>query len=339
MSLAIALGALTLLFLLATLTISRFAAYAGVRSLMETRERLSRDSRQHMTELASSIAHEINQPLAAIGAYADAGQRWLAGERPNMSEATEALRKIGQEANRAGQVIGRIRAFLRGSETRRSPVNMREVVPDVIAEIADKARQNAVTVREVGTADLPPVDGDAGQLHQVVLNLVDNAIDAMTDATGRERLLEIECRVEHRDTLAISVRDSGKGIVAEDKDRVFDAFHTTKPGAHGMGLAISRSIVEGHGGRLWLTPNEGYGVTAHMTFQALRSARKPVSPLDTKEIESLRREVQAAVELFKSRAPASPTQAVVSPAQPKAEDKWLCSPRGRKRLEGTLKGE
>ena len=277
MSLAIVLGALTLLFLLATLTISSFAAYAGVRSLMETRERLSRDSRQHMTELASSIAHEINQPLAAIGAYAGAGQRWLAGERPNMSEATDALRKIGQEANRAGQVIGRVRAFLRGSETRRSPVNMREVVQDVIAEIADKTRQNTVTVREAGSTDLPPVDGDAGQLRQVVRSRVDNAIDAMTDVGGRERLLEIEYRLEHGDTLAISVRDSGKGIAEENKDRVFDAFHTTKAGALGMGLAISRSIVEGHGGRLWFALNEGYGVTAHMTFQALRSASKPAS--------------------------------------------------------------
>lgn len=143
---------------------------------------------------------------------------------------------------------------------------MRGVVQDVVAEIAGKARQNAVTVREVATTDLPPLEGDAGQLHQVVLSVVDNAIDAMTDADGRERLLEIECRLEHRDTLAISVRDSGKGIAEEDKDRVFDAFHTTKPGALGMGLAISRSIVEGHGGRLWLTLNEGYGVTAHMTL-------------------------------------------------------------------------
>jgi signal transduction histidine kinase len=174
-------------------------------------------------------------------------------------------------------VIGRVRAFLRGSETRRSPVNMREVVQDVIAEIADKARQNTVTVREVGTTDLPPVDGDAGQLRQVVRSRVDNAIDAMTDVGSRERLLEIEYRLEHGDTLAISVRDSGKGIAEENKDRVLDAFHTTKAGALGMGLAISRSIVEGHGGRLWFALNEGYGVTAHMTFQALRSASKPAS--------------------------------------------------------------
>jgi NO-binding membrane sensor protein with MHYT domain len=157
-SLAVALGALTLLFLFATLTISAFAAYAGARSLTETRERLSRNSRQHMTELATSIAHEINQPLGAIATWAAACQRWLAGETPNMSEATEALRRIGQEAHRAAQVIGRVRTSLGGNETRRSPVYIRRVVQDVVAEMADKARQNAVTVCEVATTDLPPVD-------------------------------------------------------------------------------------------------------------------------------------------------------------------------------------
>jgi NO-binding membrane sensor protein with MHYT domain/nitrogen-specific signal transduction histidine kinase len=265
-SLAVVLGALTLLFLFATLTISAFAAYTGARSLIKTREGLSRHTRQHMTELATAIAHEINQPLGAITAWAAACQRWLARETPNMSEATEALRRISQEAHRAAQVIGRVRMFLGGNETRRAPVNIRRVVQDVVAEIADKARQNAVTVREVATTDVPPVEGDAGQLHQVVLSLVDNAIDAMADVGGRERLLAIECRLEHRDTLAISVRDSGKGMAEEDTERVFDAFHTTKPGALGMGLAISRSIVEGHGGRLWLTLNEGDGVTVYMTL-------------------------------------------------------------------------
>jgi signal transduction histidine kinase len=139
------------------------------------------------------------------------------------------------------------------------------VVKDIVAEMAGKARRNDVTVREVSSTDLSQVEGDAGQLHQVVL-LLDNAIDAMTDVRGRERLLEIECRLEHGETLAISVRDSGRGIAEEDQHRVFDAFHTTKPGAIGMGLAISRSIVEAHGGRLWLTPNEGHGVTFHLTL-------------------------------------------------------------------------
>ncbi|MGZ5232602.1 MAG: MHYT domain-containing protein [Burkholderiales bacterium] len=265
-SLAVVLAALTLLFLLATLIISAFDAYAGARSLIETREHLSRNLRHQMTQLATSIAHEINQPLAAIAANAGAGRRWLTAERPNMNEATEALRRIGEDAHRAAQVIGRIRAFLDGSDTRRSPEDMRGVIHEVIAETADKARQNAVTVRETAEADLPRVEVDAGQLHQVVLNLVDNAIDAMRDVSGRERLLEIECRLEHGEMLALSVRDSGRGIAEENRDRVFDAFHTTKPGAIGMGLAISRSIIEAHGGRLWLTPNEGHGVTFHLTL-------------------------------------------------------------------------
>jgi len=269
-SFAVVLGALTLLFLFATLAISAFNAYAGGRRVTESRERFARDSRQHMTELTTSIAHQINQPLAAITAYAGAAQRWVAGDAPNMSDVSDALRKIGEQANRASQVIGRVRAFLRGNAARRSPVRMRGIIQDVVAELADKARQNAVTIRDVVPVDLPPVEGDAGQLRQVVLSLADNAIDAMTDVGGRERLLEIECRLPDGDTLEISVRDSGGGIAETDKNRVFDVFNTTKPGALGMGLAISRSIVEGHGGRLWLTLNEGYGVTVHMTLPVRR---------------------------------------------------------------------
>jgi signal transduction histidine kinase len=259
---AVVLAGLTLLFLLATLLISAFDSYGGARSLMTTRERLSRDLRQHMTELAASVAHEINQPLAAIAANAGAARRWLAGEKPHIGEASEALRRIGEAAHRGGQVIGRIRAFLgANTETRLSAVDMREVVQDVIVETSDKARRHDVTISRIPGTDLSPVEGDAAQLHQVVLNLVENAIDAMVDVSGRERLLEIECRMEAGDTLAISMRDSGRGIADEDRDRVFNAFHTTKPGALGMGLAISRSIVEAHGGRLSVTPNEGHGVT------------------------------------------------------------------------------
>jgi signal transduction histidine kinase len=265
-ALAVALGTLTLVFLLATLATSAFTAYTGGRRLMETRERLSRESRQHMTELAASIAREVNQPLAAIATYAAAAQRWLACDPPDMHEATRALGRIGDEAHRASQVVERVRAFLSDNQARRSLVDMHGLVQDVVGETADKARQNAVKVREVAPAYLPLVEGDAGQLRQVVLSLADNAIDAMTDAVGRDRLLDIECCLEDGDTLRISMRDSGKGIAEDDKDRVFDAFYTTKPGALGMGLAISRSIVEGHGGRLWLTLHDGHGVTAHMTL-------------------------------------------------------------------------
>lgn len=265
-SFAFILGMITLLFTLAMLTLSTFTAYSGARKLTETRQRLSRDFRLHMTELVTSIAHEINQPLAAIAAYAGAAQRLLAGETPNTIESTEALRRIGEEARRAGQVIGRIRSFLRDKTERRSPVNIREIVQDVVMELMGKARQNGVIVREAAAADIQSVEGDAGQLRQVVFSLIDNAIDAMADADGRERVLEIRYHLAEGDMVEISVRDAGKGIAEEERHRVFDTFYTTKPGSLGMGLAISRSIIEGHGGRLWLTSNEGYGVTAHMTL-------------------------------------------------------------------------
>jgi len=267
-SLATALGAFTLLFLLGTLLMSAFDAYAGARALMHTRERLSDDLRRHMTELATAVAREINQPLAAMSANAGAAQRWISGEKPNTNEAKNALHRIGADATRAAQVIGRIRAFLGGSEGRRAPVEMHALVNEVLADTADKARRNRVEIRVKCRADLPRACGDAAQLRHVLLALVDNAIDAMADVNGRERLMQIDCHEQEADSVAISVRDSGAGIPEHNRDRVFDAFHTMKPGALGMGLAISRSLVEAHGGRLWLTPNERHGVTFHVSLPA-----------------------------------------------------------------------
>ena len=264
--LAITLGVQTLLFLLATLTISAFDSYSAVRSLQHERERLARDRRDHMIELASSVAHEINQPLAAIAANAGAGERWLKAEPSNIDEATNSLRRIARDAHRAGEVLDRIRAVLGPRETRELPVDMRGVVLDVLADVADNARNYGIALRSAVSRDLPEVQADRGQIHTVVLNFVENAIEAMTEVSGRERVLEVECRLETPGTLVVSVRDSGTGITAEDRDRVFDPFYTTKGGGMGMGLAISRSIVEAHGGRLWVTPNDGHGVTFHFAL-------------------------------------------------------------------------
>ncbi len=264
--LAITLGVLALLFLLATLTISAFDSYIAARSLLHERERLARDRRDHMIELASAVAHEINQPLAAIAANAGAGQRWLQAEPPNIDEANDALRSIARDAHRAGQVLARIRAVLGPREMRGLPVDLRGVVLDVLADVADDARNHGVALRPAVGRDLPEVQADRGQIHAVVLNFVENAIEAMTEVSGRERVLDVECRLEDPETLVVSVRDSGTGIAVEDRNRVFDPFYTAKRGAMGMGLAISRSIVEAHGGRLWVTPNEGHGVTFHFSL-------------------------------------------------------------------------
>jgi signal transduction histidine kinase len=270
--LAITLGALALLFLLATLTMSALDSYIAAQSLLHERERLARDRRDHMIELASAVAHEINQPLAAIAANAGAGGRWLKAEPPKIDAASDALRSIASDAHRAGQVLARIRAVLGPRETRGLPVDMRGVVLDVLADVADNARNHGVALRPAVGRDLPEVQADRGQIHAVVLNFVENAIEAMTEVSGRERVLEVECRLEDPETLVVSVRDSGTGIAAEDRDRVFDPFYTAKRGAMGMGLAISRSIVEAHGGRLWVTPNDGHGVTFHFSLAVGRGS-------------------------------------------------------------------
>ena len=219
-----------------------------------------------MGELAASIAHEINQPLSAIVNNGSACLRWLAGDSPNLAEAREAAQDIIREGNRAGEVITRIRAFLRKTETEKAPIDINQTIRDVVILVRNDAEGKGVALHMELAANLPAVLGDRVQLQQVILNLVMNGVEAMTAVTDRERELRIRSRQHQSNKVLITVQDSGVGIDPENLEKIFDAFYTTKSQGMGMGLAISRSIVEDHGGRLWAEPNDGPGTTFQFTF-------------------------------------------------------------------------
>src|SRR6266576_623927 len=219
-----------------------------------------------MGELAASIAHEINQPLAAVVANANACLRWLAGAVPNLDEAREAVGRIVRDGNRASDVIGRIRALFKKSGDEKALLDINEVIHEVVGLIQSEIQKNGVALGMALARGLPRVMGDRVQLQQVILNLVMNGIEAMSAVTDRPRDLVIRSDPYESDKVLIAIQDSGIGLNPESLDHLFAAFFTTKPKGMGMGLAISRSIVENHGGRLWAVPNNGPGATFQFTL-------------------------------------------------------------------------
>jgi C4-dicarboxylate-specific signal transduction histidine kinase len=211
-----------------------------------------------MGQLTASITHEVNQPITAAVTYALAARRWLGAEPPNFHEADEALSLIVKEGNRAGEVVGRIRALIKKAPPRKDAVAINDAILEVIALTRTEAADNNVSVRMQLAEDLPHIRGDRIQLQQVLLNLFINAIEAMRDVGEEERELLISTRHES-DGVSVEVRDSGPGFATADLDRVFEAFYTTKPGGLGLGLSICRSIIEAHNGRLSARPNEPRG--------------------------------------------------------------------------------
>jgi len=214
-----------------------------------------------MGEMAASIAHEVNQPLSGVVINGNACLRWMAGDPPNMGEAREAVQRIIRDGKRASEVIARIRSLSKKSVAEKEPLDLNETIADVVAFAQGEVRRTRVTLRTDLTRDLPRVIGDRVQLQQVVLNLVLNGLEAMGTVAGRPRELVIETKRENADHVCVAVRDVGVGLDPESIHRLFDAFYTTKQGGMGMGLSISRSIIENHGGRLWAVPNEGPGAT------------------------------------------------------------------------------
>lgn len=228
-------------------------------------------------ELAASLAHELNQPLAAVVTNGSACLRWLGRDQPNLDEATEAVRRIIRDATRASDVIAHTRAVLKKSDGERTPLNMTEVIREVLVLAGPEVRRHRILVQQLLGEDLPPVLGVRVQLQQVALNLIMNAIEAMADVSDRRRELGIRSQGQEVDDgpgVLVAVEDAGIGFAQENLDRLFEAFYTTKSHGLGMGLSISRSIIQAHGGRLWATPNAGHGAT----FQFVLPARKePVS--------------------------------------------------------------
>ncbi len=238
----------------------------------------SQDALAHVTrvttlgELTASIAHEVNQPLAAIANNAVAGLSLISHEPVDVEELRAALADITSDAERASAVIERVRAMAKRSPSAPAPLRLADVVGDVVALASAEAARRRVTVRSETLEDLPLVSGDRVQLQQVLLNLVVNAMDAMALVPESERLLEIGARRDIRDgrpAVAVSVRDHGVGLKDADLEQLFEAFYSTKPQGMGMGLAISRSIIEAHGGRLSAEANSGPGATFSFALPAL----------------------------------------------------------------------
>lgn len=223
-----------------------------------------------MGEMAASIAHEINQPLAAVVNNASACLRWLSSDSPDLAEAREAAQAIVRDGKRAGEVIARIRAILKKSEPEKGPVDIKRAIRDVVFVVRDEAERNRIHLRLDLAEDLPTVHGDSVQLQQVIMNLVMNSIEA-TAETDRKRKVLIRAYSNGGGSVLVSVQDSGIGIDSQDVERIFDAFYTTKTHGLGMGLAISRSIIEEHGGELWATPNNGTGMTLQFTLPTYRT--------------------------------------------------------------------
>ena len=237
------------------------------RGLREAQAELAHVTRvMTMGELTASIAHEINQPLAAVVANANACFRWLANPTPNLDEARDAISRIVRDGNRASDVIGRIRALVKKGDTEKTLLDINEAIQEVVSLTHSEIQKSGVVLKMNLAASLPCVSGDRIQLQQVILNLVMNGIEAMNAVTDRPRDLLIRSCQHETDQVLVAVQDVGNGVDQENLKKIFNAFYTTKPQGMGMGLAISRSIVENHGGRLWAVPNDGPGTTFQFTL-------------------------------------------------------------------------
>jgi PAS domain S-box-containing protein len=221
-----------------------------------------------MGQLTASIAHEVNQPITAAVTYALAARRWLSAEPPNFREVDNALSLIVKEGNRAGAVVGRIRALIKKAPARKDAVQINDAILEVIALTHTEAANNSVSVRTQLAEGLPRVQGDRVQLQQVLLNLIINAIEAMRDIGEEERELLISSRNEP-DGVSVELRDSGPGLAPADLDRVFEAFYSTKSSGLGLGLSICRSIIEAHNGQLWASANLPRGASFQFALPAI----------------------------------------------------------------------
>jgi PAS domain S-box-containing protein len=221
-----------------------------------------------MGQLSAAIAHEVKQPITAIAAYAGAGLRWLASKPPNLDEARQTLTQILADSARADQIVDRTRAFFKKESQRKDSLDVNATIRELVAFMRDEANKHDIDVSLHLIDGLPLVQGDRVQLQQVILNLIINAIEAMSEMKAGERALSIRTREIEGDELCVIVQDSGPGLNPEQLDNVFEAFYTTKPNGLGMGLPICRSIVESHGGSLWATPNSPSGTIFQFTLPA-----------------------------------------------------------------------
>jgi C4-dicarboxylate-specific signal transduction histidine kinase len=215
-------------------------------------------------ELTASIAHEVNQPLAGVVSSGNACVNWLASQPPNIEKATQSVDRIIRDAKRASEVVGRVRDLAKKAPLQKVRLNINQTIQDTIVLARREIEQNRVSLRTHLSSDLPLVLADRIQLQQVILNLIINAIEAMNALSDGPRDLHVSTKRDDSNGVALTVRDSGAGLDPRELENIFEAFYTTKRDGLGMGLAVSRSIIEGHGGRLWATPNEPRGAVFHL---------------------------------------------------------------------------
>jgi signal transduction histidine kinase len=257
---------------------SDFAAQATIALESTRRERQYREAQMAlahanrvatMGQLTASITHEVNQPITAAVTYALAARRWLSADPPNFREVDDALSLIVKEGDRAGEIVERVRALVKKVPARKDAVAIDDAILEVIALTRAEAANNSVSVRTQFAEGLPRVQGDRVQLQQVMLNLVVNAIQAMSGIGERARELVIGIDADPSEGgVRVGVRDNGPGLSPESLSRLFEPFYTTKPDGMGMGLSICRSIIEAHGGRLWAIPCEPQGALFQFTIPA-----------------------------------------------------------------------
>ena len=241
-------------------------------ALLRAREELARVTRvSTVGELTASIAHEINQPLAAVATYAGAAQLWLQHDPPDVERARDALQRTIQEGVHAGEIVSRVRALVKKAPPQTAAVDINKVIVEVLDLSRNELQRNGITLQTRLSTDNPVVRGDRIQLQQLMRNLILNAVDAMSEPGTAPRELSISSWTEGANEVLVEVRDSGLGLNAETRERIFEPFFTTKPEGMGMGLSISRSIVAAHGGRFRAMPNEPRGAVFQFALPTIAS--------------------------------------------------------------------
>jgi len=229
-------------------------------------QRRQRESRMMTLEaLAGSIAHEIKQPLSGMVSSANAGLRWLDRPIPELEAARGSLHRIVSDGHRAGQVLDSVRALFRGAVEETGPISVNALILEILELAGFQFRSEGVVVLTELATDLPMVSANKAQLQEVILNLITNAMEAMRPVTERARVLKVSTAFVSGQGVLIAVEDSGTGIDPKNVNVIFDAFFTTKPAGTGMGLALCRSIIEAHAGRLWVTPKQSEGAIFQFT--------------------------------------------------------------------------
>ena len=273
-SLALAIAGITFVILTVASIASLSEQKRAEEALRQARADLERVHRvTTMGELTASLAHEVNQPIAAAVTNAQACLRWLAGDTPNIEEAQAAAKRIVRDGTRAADIITRIRRLFSKDTSQRELVDVNEVIREMIVLLRSEATLHAISVRTKLAADLPNIMGDRMQLQQVTMNLIVNSIDAMKEVDGT-RELDISSQRAENEQVMISVNDTGVGLPPQQADQIFNAFFTTKLREIGMGLSISRSIVEAHDGRLWAADNSPRGASFHLLLPAKVAAHE-----------------------------------------------------------------